>query len=397
MALVWYLTGVIAIITLVPLEFRWPSHLRLVGFTTVADVVQNIALFLPLGFFIGFAHRGRAALTGLALSVVVESVQQFIPGRSPSLIDIATNTLGAWIGGALHQWFERLLDRRSKSAGIRALDLPLMGLGYLMVPLLWLSGLGAQTDSARRWLVALPALTIAIVFASVSRHHLEPRGFVRARTALLGGAAVLVGLVPGWYNDPSFLVGGAGMVVVLILAFSDLLARLEPVGRRFEVPTVLRAMVPFTVYLGLTAVWPLGGFGGSWVGGAGFSRPVQQLGHLGILRLLELIAAASVVGYAVAEVAGRSSVERGRHRLILAVGSVLGVGLVALRGFHPGQGASAIEAALLGGATWVGAELYWRQRAFVRARLGRFEPTVGPLPRPSYGRIEAVPAAEGAP
>ncbi len=396
MALAWYLTGVIAIITLVPLEFRWPSTFRLVGFTTVADLVQNVALFLPLGFFIGFAHRGRALVVGLAFSVLVELVQQFIPGRSPSLLDVATNTVGAWTGGALHHRLEGLLDRQSKSAGIRALDLPLMGLGYLMVPLLWLAGLGAQSDPARRWLVALPGLSIAIVVASVSRHHLEPREFSRARTALLGGAAVAVGLIPGWYNDPGFLIGGAAVVTILIWVFAALLVRLEPLGRRFEIPTVQRAMGPFAVYLALTAVWPLGAFGGPWSGGPGFSHPVHALGHIGILRLLELIAAVSVVGYSVAEVAGRSATQR-QHRPMLAVAAAVGTGLALLRGFHPGQGASAIEALLLGAATWVGAELYWRQRAFVRARLGRLDVRVDPAERVSYGRMEPVPAGEGAP
>ena len=68
--------------------------------------------------------------------------------------------------------------------------------------------------------------------------------------------------------------------------------------------------------------------------------------------------------------------------------AAVGIGVVLLRGFHRGQGASAIEALLLGAATWVGAELYWRQRAFVRA---------GPAERVSYGRMEPVPAGEGAP
>ena len=67
-----------------------------------------------------------------------------------------------------------------------------------------------------------------------------------------------VGLIPGWYNDPGFLIGGAVVVTILIRVLAALLVRLEPVGRRFEIPTVQRAMGPFSVYLALTAVWPLG-------------------------------------------------------------------------------------------------------------------------------------------
>lgn len=374
MALVWYLTGVIAVITLVPLEFRWPSQLRLVGFTTSADVVQNVALFIPFGFFVGFAGLARATLIGFGLSAAIEIAQQFIPGRFPSLIDLATNGAGAWLGSASYLWLERLLDRPSRLAGIRALDLPLMGIGYLLVPLLWLSGLGATSDPARRWLVALPGLTIAVVFASVSRHHLEPRGIARARTALLGGAAVWVGLVPGWYGAPVFLWGSAGVVVAVVMLFGELLARSESLGRRYEIPTVWRALGPFTVYLGLTAVWPLWALGGPWSGSVGFSLPVQRIGAVGIVRLIELLAAVSVVGYAAAELVGRSSNQPSQTRRILGVSILIGLCLVWLRGFHPGHGASAVEAGLLSAATWVGAELYWRQRAFVLARVGRVGP-----------------------
>ena len=391
MALAGYLAGVIAVITLVPLEFRWPSQFRLAGFTTVNDVVQNVALFIPLGFFVGFAGQARPALIGVGLSVAIEVAQQFIPGRFPSLIDVATNGMGGWLGGVSYLSLERSLDRPSRLAGVWALDLPLMGIGYLMVPLVWLSGLGAGFDPARRWLVALPALTIAVVFASVSRHHLEPRGVPRARTALFGGAALGVGLVPGWYSAPGFLWGSAATLAVVVMLFGGVLARSESLGRRYEIPTVWRAMGPFTVYLILSTVWPLWAFGGPWSGRAGFSIPVQQIGAIGILRLIELIAAASVVGYAAAEIVGRSSNQLGQTRRILGVSVLVGLGAVWLRGFHPGQGASAVEAGLLSMATWFGAELYWRQRAFVLARVGRFGPAPAAVsPTVASGRFPPV-------
>jgi VanZ family protein len=77
------------------------------------DAVSNVLLFLPLGGLIGFrlARRGTglgmilvvAAVSGLALSASVECAQLFLPGRVPSLVDLATNTAGAALG-ALVGW-----------------------------------------------------------------------------------------------------------------------------------------------------------------------------------------------------------------------------------------------------------------------------------------------------
>ncbi len=76
-----------------------------------ADVASNILLFLPWGLL--FAGRpgsraGRpgaailgAAAGGFVLSGLVEGAQLFAPGRTPSLVDLGTNTLGAALGAAV--------------------------------------------------------------------------------------------------------------------------------------------------------------------------------------------------------------------------------------------------------------------------------------------------------
>lgn len=78
-----------------------------------ADVVSNVLLFVPWGFLFAWraAVRGRglgrvtagAALCGLALSAAVEVAQLFLPSRTTSPIDLATNTLGSALG-ALAGW-----------------------------------------------------------------------------------------------------------------------------------------------------------------------------------------------------------------------------------------------------------------------------------------------------
>jgi hypothetical protein len=60
----------------------------------------NIALYVPLGFLGRQVWRSaaRAALCGLALTVLVETCQFDIVGRAGSLTDIRNNTLGAVLG-----------------------------------------------------------------------------------------------------------------------------------------------------------------------------------------------------------------------------------------------------------------------------------------------------------
>ena len=80
---------------------------------------------------------------GMGLSALIEGAQFFAPGRFPSLADLATNTAGAGIGAWLAA---RAPGRVDAVRAVRAfgVDLPLMGLVYILVPLLWLVGLGSE-------------------------------------------------------------------------------------------------------------------------------------------------------------------------------------------------------------------------------------------------------------
>jgi VanZ family protein len=108
------LAGLLAVVvaTLWPFHFTfraltWDSYAQTFGVAprTLLDLPRNILLFIPLGLGIGGALRARGvspprtmALTlGLAaaLTIVVESLQVFVPGRTPNLSDVAGNTCGA--------------------------------------------------------------------------------------------------------------------------------------------------------------------------------------------------------------------------------------------------------------------------------------------------------------
>lgn len=92
-----------------------------------ADIVQNLLLFIPLGAALALA-RVRLLPTivlGAALSFLVEFIQQWIPGRDPSVGDIVCNTLGTAIGAGLVRTAPRWLSVSPRRAAWQALALAL--------------------------------------------------------------------------------------------------------------------------------------------------------------------------------------------------------------------------------------------------------------------------------
>jgi VanZ family protein len=71
-----------------------------------ADILANILLYLPFGFFTIQALRRRAGawqvaaatFAGMALSTSMELLQFYVPGRDSSLADVGSNTLGSLLG-----------------------------------------------------------------------------------------------------------------------------------------------------------------------------------------------------------------------------------------------------------------------------------------------------------
>jgi hypothetical protein len=91
--------------TAVPIQLQPPSAADLAAIfeaeLDVPDIVANVVGFAPLGLV--FASRGAwpAIALSTALSSFAEAMQLFSTGRSPSLIDVVTNVMGAAIGVAL--------------------------------------------------------------------------------------------------------------------------------------------------------------------------------------------------------------------------------------------------------------------------------------------------------
>jgi hypothetical protein len=89
--------------------FPWATTRRL-------EVGANVALFVPLGLLLTFLlDRSRYLVLpiGFLVSFLVESVQAlFLPGRTPSVLDIIANTAGVCVGMLL----ATMLTRRSPPA-----------------------------------------------------------------------------------------------------------------------------------------------------------------------------------------------------------------------------------------------------------------------------------------
>jgi glycopeptide antibiotics resistance protein len=86
----------------------------------IADVVTNVALFVPLGWSAHRVLRGFRIFPGMMTiitvtgavalySLAMETVQYFLPSRYSSILDVAANT----VGGSLGAWLER------RSTGMR--------------------------------------------------------------------------------------------------------------------------------------------------------------------------------------------------------------------------------------------------------------------------------------
>lgn len=98
----------------VPWDFLlapWPQYWT--GF----DLMSNALGYAPLGFLLALAalRSGRgvhavrhATLAALSLSLLMETLQVYLPARVPSNVDLALNGLGAWLGAVAATLLERL-------------------------------------------------------------------------------------------------------------------------------------------------------------------------------------------------------------------------------------------------------------------------------------------------
>ena len=160
-SLLVYMIVVVFLITLIPFQFSIPENFAISTSGPLNDIITNILFFLPIGFLLRLSQKpdsDRACLLALVLGITVslgvEACQLFIPEHSPTISDVVTNGLGAWIGAVIAVSVRRKMNP-ADTHGMFAPELPLMSLMYLTFPLMLLNSLAAGDETDRLWLLFL--------------------------------------------------------------------------------------------------------------------------------------------------------------------------------------------------------------------------------------------------
>ncbi len=313
-ALLLYIVIVMFLITLIPFEFCIPEKIQFSWGTDAEDFFTNIILFLPVGFIFRLCRRTNqdrfclhALILGTLLSVAIEFAQLFVHGRYTSIIDVITNGSGAWIGGLIFVFLKKTL-KEEVTGRLPALELPLMNVVYLLVPLMWLTGLSAGEEALRWWLMVLLGLFGGGVLFAVYFYRLKnDSGVGPNQLSGLAVAWVFIGALPMITRYPlRVIVFGA-----VLGAVSQLLARVLKAGagteRRFELPTLKRLFPLYLIYLLLVAAWPTTISLNEWQVFIDFQALTSGERIVFTFRFIELIAAFTLLGYMIAEMRGRKN------------------------------------------------------------------------------------------
>lgn len=283
-----------------PLAFltaAWPRYF------TAFDLVANTLAYLPLGFLWATVLVPRlpgpvvftlVALMGGALSLGVETTQNFLPSRVPSNLDLACNTVGALLGAAAGlRWGRHLLDggrlhawrERRFLAGITG------DRGLILVTLWMLTQLNPETflfgNGNLRGLFDLPAafdfeavrftelematvsahtLAFALIGSRLARNHPVLLPLVLLGTAMLVKSFALMLLMQGTQGLAWLTPGTLGGLALGVLLWGGALTR--PTGERqalaamaLMLATVLANLMPDNPYLENTLrIWQQGHF-----------------------------------------------------------------------------------------------------------------------------------------
>jgi len=370
-AFLGYMILIALLFTLNPFHFSAPGRINISLFTSWGDMGANIILFLPIGFLYRLTggRRWGALLTGAIFSFVIEAIQIFIPIRTASVIDLVCNTIGAGLGMLIHDFIAKQLAVSTDMAGRLQLETPLMGLTYLMLPLLWVDGL-ALGESYSRWILGvLLGICGAILFSESYSHWFGGANWhSMLYTAFTTGIWFLVGWGIGWLSHFPILPIAFGITLLSIL-FA--IMPLQISERRFERITLWRLLPFFLLYVLLMALWDPFRAWEAWHGMFGITTRLADVSLNNLYSQAEYIVAFSVIGYITAEWRGREqlSLKQDLPRLLI-VATASAVFLEFLIGFQDGSGASFIRGILAILNALLGGTIYHLLRAHVRFLLG---------------------------
>lgn len=203
------------------LYLPWPRY------WTAFDLIANVVVYVPFGFFAALALRrlpGRftalllATLLAVLLSFGLESLQTWLPARIASNVDLGCNSLGGLLGGLLAAWIGPQLRAQWKAwrqrliAPLPQVDLGLTLLGLWLLTLLSPETLLFGTGDLRQVLGWLPSLTYG------------PDTYRFAETAVVACNFVAVGLFAG------AMTNGRWLAFLLVPLFFLLAALVRSLG-----------------------------------------------------------------------------------------------------------------------------------------------------------------------
>ena len=375
LVLLLYFLGVIGVITLAPFRFAVPTSWHVLTTGDAFDIVANVLLFVPLGFLYPLTRPAddevsvlHVLLLGALLSAAIEGAQLFEQERFPSVVDVATNAAGAALGAMLVGAMQRRIRVNARLVGRLSLEIPLVGLIYLLVPLLVVASLSAVSQPVR--LIALLPLGLvgARLIASVQRNHFGPAGLLDARTIAAAAAGWMVlGTFPVIRRYP--LAGVALVVFVALVAWFESSREVESLGhaeRRFESEALRSAAPNIALYFLIVVLLPLAAGIDRWRFDLGLTGSGNDVGQQQ-LRLLEPVASLTVLGYIIAEARGRLELPfRDVAGRVVVECALVALAIEMSRGFQRGVGASGVQFVLMVAASLLGAGIYHHQRAHVR-------------------------------
>ncbi|MFC2167168.1 VanZ family protein [Acidobacteriota bacterium] len=311
LVLLIYIISIILIITFTPFQFEFSEKILFKWGSNVHDTINNIFLFIPFGFFFHLTLRRKKTsivmwnvlVLSFLFSALIEFFQSFLIGRTSTIMDLFTNTMGAFVGAIIFLLAKKRLHE--ESVGLFTLELPLFHVVYLLVPLIWLNGLASGEDEAHVWPIVLLGSIGGIVLAAIFKHrHQFAAHFSPTSLALSAMAWFFLASVPAFFQSHLLVMIFGLFVGLIVFLLSERKVR-NSEDRRFEIPTLKRILPIFFLYLSLIVFWPLKipQLNFKFVMGIESLSGVVTAGR--IFYLLEFIAAITLLGYILAEISGR--------------------------------------------------------------------------------------------
>ena len=264
------------------------------------DAIQNVAGYIPFGFFLALAPRIATPFTrvaaalsiGALMSFAMETLQMWLPSRDASIVDFTTNSAGALIGGvggamlaAAHRTRDRITALRRRvfltgTLGDVGVALIVVWLAAQINPGIALFAVTFDPESARYCLPppTAPDLAALAIEAAESAFQLLGIGLfiallVRERRFIGGAVLLLIGiafLIKGvaatlllkpavWetWLRPGVSIGIAAGTLMLMFAIGLPrpvqfafcgVALLSSIGAPLLAPDLLQAHVPLAVF-----------------------------------------------------------------------------------------------------------------------------------------------------